>query len=549
VVRMWELSVWDTLLYTLLVLLLMFLVSKLVVEPPPAVRIRSNNNGHRWMYTGRSTQLINFPLHCNSCETFLLTAAGQCCSVCGAASCATVKCIRTVDRKTPCKAVSRAKSLEEATAKADLPTRHKLLVGNLPLESVCCVCDEAAGDGPGLRDLRCVWCQRKVHQECSHLLQEFCDLGRHRNLIVPPERVVIRPGRTVAAPRRKVISQVVVRQEAAFHPLIVVANNKSGNSDGASVLAGFRRQLNPAQVVDLGESRMEEALEWCQLAAPTQCYLLACGGDGTIGWVLNTIDKLGLAAPPAVAIFPLGTGNDLARTLGWGAGSDSSEDVSDAMARIEEAHLVEMDRWKVEVVPRRHLRIRLPRTTILMNNYLSIGVDALVTYNFHKARESPFYLISSRIINKLIYFSYGTKDVLERQCQDLHKKLELFMDGVKVELPEVESVVVLNIPYWGAGVRPWTLGSGHAAFPHSPSISDRRLEVFCVYSSFHIAQMQVGLSEPHRVGQAKEVTIRLVESAPMQIDGEPWEQHPAEITLTHHGQVPMLMNRGSPSAI
>ena len=144
-----------------------------------------------------------------------------------------------------------------------------------------------------------------------------------------------------------------------------------------------------------------------------------------------------------------------------------------------------------------------------MNNYLSIGVDALVTYNFHKARESPFYLISSRIINKLIYFSYGTKDVLERQCQNLHKKLELYMDGVKIELPEIgedaiyslisqclfllppESVVVLNIPYWGAGVQPWCLGSGHKDFPHAPSISDQKLEVFCVYSSFHIAQMQV----------------------------------------------------------
>ena len=161
------------------------------------------------------------------------------------------------------------------------------------------------------------------------------------------------------------------------------------------------------------------------------------------------------------------------------------------------------------------MRIRLPRTSILMNNYLSIGVDALVTYNFHKARESPFYLISSRIINKLIYFSYGTKDVLERQCQNLHKKLELYMDGVKIELPEIgengilfdfsmfiiiiiiilmfppESVVVLNIPYWGAGVQPWCLGSGHKDFPHAPSISDQKLEVFCVYSSFHIAQMQV----------------------------------------------------------
>ena len=60
-----------------------------------------------------------------------------------------------------------------------------------------------------------------------------------------------------------------------------------------------------------------------------------------------------------------------------------------------------------------------------MQNYLSIGVDALVTYNFHKARESPFYFMSSRLINKLIYFSYGTKDVLERECKDLDKVCDL----------------------------------------------------------------------------------------------------------------------------
>lgn len=82
----------------------------------------------------------------------------------------------------------------------------------------------------------------------------------------------------------------------------------------------------------------------------------------------------------------------------------------------KDAHL---DRWKVVVNPAKHFGIRLPSQTLYMQNYLSIGVDALVTYNFHKARESPFYLLSSRFINKLIYFSYGTKDVLERECKDL----------------------------------------------------------------------------------------------------------------------------------
>jgi len=38
-------------------------------------------------------------------------------------------------------------------------------------------------------------------------------------------------------------------------------------------------------------------------------------------------------------------------------------------------------------------------------------------------------------------------------------------------------------------------------------IDDGFVEVFGIYSSFHIAQMQVGLADPFRIGQARRVKV------------------------------------------
>ena len=46
--------------------------------------------------------------------------------------------------------------------------------------------------------------------------------------------------------------------------------------------------------------------------------ILAAGGDGTVAWILKTIRDLQLDPPPYVAVMPLGTGNDLSLSFGWG---------------------------------------------------------------------------------------------------------------------------------------------------------------------------------------------------------------------------------------
>lgn len=53
------------------------------------------------------------------------------------------------------------------------------------------------------------------------------------------------------------------------------------------------------------------------------------------------------------------------------------------------------------MISRKHLGLRIPNKTVFMYNYFSIGVDAQVALNFHRTRDSEFYVFSSRIFNKV----------------------------------------------------------------------------------------------------------------------------------------------------
>ena len=79
------------------------------------------------------------------------------------------------------------------------------------------------------------------------------------------------------------------------------------------------------------------------------CLVAACGGDGTVGWVLSVMDSMTFPkGRPAIGIIPLGTGNDLSRSLNWG-GKYRDKPLRKVLLDIAKADVVHMDRWTLHV--------------------------------------------------------------------------------------------------------------------------------------------------------------------------------------------------------
>jgi diacylglycerol kinase (ATP) len=83
------------------------------------------------------------------------------------------------------------------------------------------------------------------------------------------------------------------------------------------------------------------------------CFsILACGGDGTVGWVLSALDESQMQYMDfvSVGVIPLGTGNDMARFLGWGIGY-RGESLAPTIQSLANSETRLLDRWKIDVQP------------------------------------------------------------------------------------------------------------------------------------------------------------------------------------------------------
>ena len=350
-------------------------------------------------------------------------------------------------------------------------------------------------------------------------------------------------------------------------PLLAFVNSRSGVSQGAYLIHQLRRLLNPVQVVDLANEDPARALR--QFLELPRLRILVCGGDGTAKWIMNVLEELELDCWPPIAILPLGTGNDMARVLGWGGGYNN-ESIVEFLAQVQRAHVVVVDRWEMKLTPAGKNQTRTKNVTF--NNYFGIGVDAQAALKFHHLREQKPQLFFSRLVNKLWYGMLGAQDLFRRTCVSLPERVKIVADGKELYLPPgVQGVIFLNIESYGGGVKLWNVddedeGSGYgysdedesragvvseaeedgddevedefrwqrrqmrreqqqsAAGFTASSMQDGLLEVVAVNGVVHLGQLQVGLSKAMKICQCREATITTTRDLPMQVDGEPWPQ-------------------------
>uniref|UniRef100_A0A8C2UCN7 Diacylglycerol kinase n=2 Tax=Coturnix japonica TaxID=93934 RepID=A0A8C2UCN7_COTJA len=450
--------------------------------------------------------------------------------------------------------------------------------------------------------ISCSWCKLAFHNKVTcfmlHHIEEPCSLGAHAAVIVPPTWIIkVKKPQGVSIPgdepdwagdwspegetgvsypywegwqnslktstRRK--KRTSFKRKASkrgnddnkgrpfvikpissplMKPLLVFVNPKSGGNQGTKVLQMFMWYLNPRQVFDLSQEGPKDALELYRKVPNLR--ILACGGDGTVGWILSILDELQLTPQPPVAVLPLGTGNDLARTLNWGGGY-TDEPVSKILCHVEDGTIVQLDRWNLQVernpdLPQDELEDgsrKLPLN--VFNNYFSLGFDAHVTLEFHESREANPEKFNSRFRNKMFYAGAAFSDFLQRSSRDLSKHVKVVCDGTdltpKIQELKFQCIVFLNIPRYCAGTMPWGNPGDHRDF--EPQRHDDGYIEVIGFTMASLAALQVG-GHGERLHQCREVTLLTYKSIPMQVDGEPCRLAPSLIRISLRNQANMV---------
>uniref|UniRef100_A0A0E0K635 Diacylglycerol kinase n=1 Tax=Oryza punctata TaxID=4537 RepID=A0A0E0K635_ORYPU len=356
-----------------------------------------------------------------------------------------------------------------------------------------------------------------------------------------------------------------VEAEVAVTPVVVFVNSRSGGRHGPELKVRLHELISEEQVFDLSVVKPSDFINYglgcleklaeqgdnCAKTIRKKLRIMVAGGDGTVGWVLGCLTdlyRLKREPVPPTGIIPLGTGNDLARSFGWGGSFPFGwrSAVKRYLSKAAMAPTCRLDSWQAVVMmpdgeikelpyalkktePADCLELCQENGTELPEkascykgvfyNYLSIGMDAQVAYGFHHLRDEKPYLAQGPVANKLIYAGYSCTQGWF--CTPCTASPQL----------SVRSLVVLNLYNYGSGRHPWGdlkpdyLEKRGFVEAHS---DDGLLEIFGLKEGWHASFVMAELIKAKHIAQAAAIKFEMRggqwNRAYVQMDGEPWKQ-------------------------
>ncbi len=292
--------------------------------------------------------------------------------------------------------------------------------------------------------------------------------------------------------------------------LIFIVNAESGGRRGRWLMKHLRTLFPEDRVLPLAGVDIDRAI---RRSRDEDGAVVACGGDGTAACVLEASWRAGGSVP--IGIVPLGTGNDLARSMG--CRSSGGLVFSALRAGVPRR----IDRW----VLRAPEGARHPERAWF--NYLSVGYDARVAHRFHALRRHHPAMFRSPTVNKVLYgmVSLGERGGPVAGAVRLHA-------AGPIAVPAWSGAVVLaNIASYAGGTR---LGSG--ILP-----DDGSLDAFALPAGLAMGLAMGGIRRAHRLGAHRRVDMHILHAVAMQIDGEPLIAGPGHYRVIHGGTVQVLV--------
>ncbi|KAK6942397.1 Diacylglycerol kinase, accessory domain [Dillenia turbinata] len=395
------------------------------------------------------------------------------------------------------------------------------------------------------------------------------------------------------------------RVEPPEAPMVVFVNSKSGGRHGPELKHRLQQLMSEEQVLDLSSVKPHEFVEYglgcleklaalgdtCAKEMREKLRIVVAGGDGTVGWILGCLaelNKQGREPIPPTGIIPLGTGNDLSRSFGWGGSFPFAwkSAVKRSLHRAMTGPICHLDSWHVlismpgeedieppySLKPAEHCALdpvgymklywssygllqglaveeQQPEKVTcyegVFYNYFSIGMDAQVAYGFHHLRNEKPYLAQGPISNKLIYSGYSctqgwfcTPCVSGPNLRGLKNILKIYTkeskgsDWKHIPIPSsVRAIVALNLHNYGSGRHPW--GNLRPDYLEKRGFveahfDDGLLEIFGLKHGWHASFVMGEFISAKHIAQAAAVRLEVRggewKKSYMQMDGEPWKQ-------------------------